>query len=601
MEELGWEQCDAILVTGDAYIDSPYTGAAVIGHVLMDAGYKVGVIAQPDVSLRLKDEGLKADKSTQFDHPGITSLGEPRLFWGVTGGCVDSMVSNYTAAKKFRKSDDFTPGGQNAKRPDRAVIAYSNLIRQAFKNTAPIVLGGIEASLRRIAHYDYWSDNIRRSILFDSKADILVYGMGEKAVLELAGAFENRLQVSGFKFQFNSRDLELKTVRGICYASPEKPEGFIELPSYDEVKADKKKFLEAFGLFYKNNDFMTAKGLVQKHDNRYLVQNPPAEALKPHELDGINELPFERDAHPYYKNMGSIKALDTIRFSINSHRGCYGECNFCAITVHQGRVVTSRSENSIIKEAELLTRLPGFTGYIYDVGGPTANMYATGCSKIKDGHCANRRCLFPDACPSLINSHLRQIKLLERIRKIKGVKKVFIGSGIRHDMVMADKKTGREYLKVLAQNHTSGQIKLAPEHSDARVLKLMGKPGTKSLVEFKDAFFEYSREAGLKQFITYYLIAAHPGCTEREMHTLKGYLSRELKARPEQVQIFTPTPGTWSSAMYHTGTDPFAGGGVFVEKGQKGRENQKEIIKGKERQAGSPIFKKRVKNKKSRH
>lgn len=582
MDELGWEQCDVILVTGDAYIDSPYTGAAVIGHVLMDAGYKVGVVAQPDTNLKLNTENLKLNGEGQDRAPDIKRLGEPRLFWGVTGGCVDSMVSNYTATKKFRKSDDFTPGGQNTKRPDRAVIAYSNLIRQAYKNTVPIVLGGIEASLRRIAHYDYWSDNIRRSVLFDAKADVLVYGMGERAVLELAGVMENRFQVSGSGFQKKENDQELRSIRGICYVSPEKQEGYIELPSYDEVKADKKKFSEAFGMFYKNNDFMTAKGLVQKHDNRYLVQNPPAEPLKPHELDRVNELPYERDAHPYYKSMGTIKALDTIRFSVNSHRGCYGECNFCAITVHQGRVVTSRSENSIIKEAELLTKLPGFTGYIYDVGGPTANMYATGCSKIKEGHCANRRCLFPEVCPSLINSHLRQIKLLERIRKIKCVKKVFIGSGIRHDMVMADKKSGREYLKALAQNHTSGQIKLAPEHSEARVLKLMGKPGTKSLLEFKDAFFEYSREAGLKQFITYYLIAAHPGCSEREMHSLKGYLSRELKARPEQVQIFTPTPGTWSSVMYHTDADPFTGQQLYVEKGQKGKENQKEIIKGEE-------------------
>ncbi len=600
MEELGWEQCDVILVTGDAYIDSPYTGAAVIGRVLMDAGYKVGVIAQPDTNLKLKAESLKLNGEVQDRPDDITRLGEPRLFWGVTGGCVDSMVSNYTATKKFRKSDDFTPGGQNTKRPDRAVIAYSNLIRQAFKNTVPIVLGGIEASLRRIAHYDYWSDNIRKSVLFDAKADFLVYGMGERAVVDLAGVIENRFQVSGFKFQEKENGQELRAIRGICYVSPEKPEGYLEIPSFDEVKYDKKRFIEAFKAFYKNNDFLSAKGLVQRQDTRYLVQNPPAEPLKPHELDRVNELPYERDAHPYYKSQGVIKALDTIRFSVNSHRGCYGECNFCAITNHQGRVVISRSENSILKEAELLTKLPGFTGYIYDIGGPTANMYATGCSKVKDGHCESRRCLFPEVCPSLINSHQRQIKLLERVRKIKGIKKVFIGSGIRYDMVMADKNNGSNYLKILAQNHTSGQIKLAPEHSDAGVLKLMGKPGTKSLVEFKDAFFKYSAEAGLKQFITYYLIAAHPGCSEREMHSLKGYLSRELKARPEQVQVFTPTPGTWSSVMYYTGIDPFTGGGIFVEKGQKGKENQKEIIKTQEEHKGGFVRKPYFKNKKGR-
>jgi uncharacterized radical SAM protein YgiQ len=550
IEKLGWTQCDIILVTGDAYIDSPYVGVSVIGHVLMDAGYKVGIIAQPSVIA-----GQDSD---------IARLGEPRLFWGVSGGCVDSMVSNYTAVKKPRRSDDFTPGDENTKRPNRAVIAYSNLIKQQFKNTAPIVLGGLEASLRRMAHYDFWQDGIRKSILFDAKADYLVYGMGERAVVELAKALDGAGSPAD--------------IRGICYISPEKPAVYIELPSFDEVIKDKGKFIESFRLLYDNNDPGSAKGLAQKQDTRWLVQNPPAALLTTGELDKVYELPYEYDAHPYYKGMGVIKALETIKFSITSHRGCFGECNFCAITTHQGRVVVSRSPGSIIKEAEKLTKLPGFKGYIFDVGGPTANMYMMGCSKIKNGHCANKRCIYPAVCENLEHDHGAELELLKKVRAIKGIKKVFVGSGIRHDMIMDDKNHGSEFLKELVINHVSGQVKLAPEHSEPAVLALMGKPGMESLKKFREQYFIINGENNLNQFLTYYIIAAHPGCTEKDMGKLKEFVQNELKAHPEQVQIFTPTPGTWSGVMYYTETDPFTGKHVFVEKNQGGKERQKAVI-----------------------
>lgn len=368
MKKIGWQCLDIILVTGDTYIDSPHIGVAVIGHVLAGAGYRVGIIAQPDAK----------------NGEDITRLGEPRLFWGVTAGSVDSMVANYTALKKRRHSDDFTPGGENTRRPDRATIAYANLIRRHFKNTKPLVLGGIEASLRRTAHYDYWDNAVRRSLLFDSKADILVYGMGEKAVLEIARRLEEKENI--------------QDIRGICYSSKEPKEGYILLPSYEDVKKDKSKFTEMFRLFYANNDPLTAQGLCQQQDSRYLIQNPPAYRLSEKELDAIYDLPFERDVHPHYKKQGEVRALDTIKFSITTHRGCYGECNFCSITVHQGKTISSRSAASILREAKALTQLAGFKGYIADVGGPTANMYGIECDKkLHKGSCKDKRCLYPGA------------------------------------------------------------------------------------------------------------------------------------------------------------------------------------------------------------
>ena len=554
IEALGWDQPDIILVTGDAYIDSPYIGIAIIGQVLANAGFRVGIIAQPDLN-------SAAD---------ISRLGEPRLFWGVTSGSVDSMVANYTALKKRRRQDDFTPGGLNEKRPDRAVIAYCNLIRRFFKATKPLVLGGIEASLRRVAHYDYWDDDIRRSLLFDAKADLLVYGMGERTILELAAKL-----ASGESFE---------PIRGLCYIAKEPNPDYLLLPSYECVKQDQREFSTMFQQFYQENDPITARGLCQQHETRYLIQNPPAPYPNTKELDAIYDLDYQRDLHPYYQKLGPVRALETIRFSINTHLGCYGECNFCAIATHQGRTVRSRSEASILAEAEKLTGLSDFKGYILDLGGPTANMYGIECSKkLQHGSCQQQRCLSPQICSSLKPSHERQLALLKKIRQIPGIKKVFIASGIRHDLIMSDRRFGLPYLKELVSHHISGQLKLAPEHTVDRILKVMGKPSSNQLIEFKDLFQRLNQQAKKDQFLTYYLIAAHPGCTQEDMLTLKRFSSKELQLRPEQVQIFTPLPSTYAALMYYTERNPFNGEKLFVEKDLKRKEEQKMVLVGRSR------------------
>ena len=545
---LGWEKLDIILVTGDSYVDSPFIGVSVIGQVLLKAGFRVGIIAQPDVQ--------SAD---------ITRLGEPELYWGVTGGSIDSMVANYTATKKRKRADDLTPGGQNNRRPDRAVIVYANLVRRHFKNTKPIVLGGVEASLRRIAHYDYWSDSVRRSILFDAKADVLVYGMAERTAVALA----ERLQAGQ----------DVTDLRGICTIAKEKPAGAIELPSFEEVARDKRAFIDMFHTFYRNNDPLTAKTLCQQQDTRYLVQNPPATPLTQPELDALYEIGFERAQHPFYEALGPVKALETIRFSLTTHRGCYGECNFCSIAVHQGRTVRWRSEDSIVREAERLAQLPDFKGISQDVGGPTANMYGFECEKkLARGSCADKRCLYPEICPQMDVDHGRQVALLRRLRQVEGVKKVFVASGIRYDLVLADQKHGARYLRDVVRHHTSGQMKVAPEHTQDHVLQRMGKPGAAVLVRFRDLFTGLTRAARKEQYLTYYLIAAHPGCTDKDMRALKRFASRDLKINPRQVQIFTPTPSTYSSLMYYTEMDPFTGEPLFVEKDLVRKERQKSIL-----------------------
>jgi uncharacterized radical SAM protein YgiQ len=550
LHKLGWSQPDIIIVSGDSYMDSPYIGTALIGRVLLDAGFRVGIIAQPDV-------GSGKD---------IKRLGPPRLFWGVTAGSVDSMVANYTATGKRRKSDDYTPGGINDRRPDRACIVYTNLIKRYFKESrVPIVLGGIEASLRRISHYDFKSNNIRRSILFDSKADLLVYGMGEKSTVSLARAMD--------------KGREFLDIRGLCYISRQRPDDYMELPSYEQVVNDKKKFVEAFQIFYRNNDPITARGLVQKHDNRYLIQNPPAHIMPERDLDRIYDLDFQRDLHPYYKKEGSVRALNTIRFSIATHRGCYGECNFCAIAVHEGRTVQSRSIPSVLREAKRIAGLPGFKGYILDVGGPTANMYGFECKrKLEKGICSDRRCLYPEVCPGLKPNHGKQLELLRNIRQIDGIKKVFVSSGLRYDLMFNDKKHFERYLEEIVLHHVSGQLKVAPEHMVGDVLELMGKTGTDSLLELKRKFDEISGAISKKQFLTYYLMAAHPGCSLDDMRRLKKYVNEKLHIKPEQVQIFTPTPSTYSTLMYYTGLNPFTGEKIFVEKSLKGKEKQKAAV-----------------------
>ena len=550
VEKLGWSKLDVILISGDSYIDSPHIGVAVIGKVLIDAGYKVGIIAQPDI----------------HSEKDITRLGEPKLFWGVSGGCIDSMVANYTASKKRRKKDDYTPGGENNRRPDRAVIAYSNLIRRFFKNTKPIVLGGIEASLRRIPHYDFWSNKIRRSILFDAKADCLIYGMGESAVLQLAESLSN--------FQF-----PISSIKGLCYISKTKIENYIELPSFEEVVTDKKAFSEMFFTFYNNNDPKTAKGLVQQNEKRYLVHNPPASFLKSDELDKIFDLKFERNHAPFYEKIGKVKALETIKTSVLTHRGCYGDCSFCSISVHEGRTVRSRSENSIVNEVKRITNLPKFKGYISDVGGPTANMYGFECSKkIERGICTKKACVFPEVCPQLKVNHSNQLSLLNKIRKIPGIKKAFVASGIRYDLIFSDHKFGMNYFKEIVKNHVSGQLKIAPEHSEDFVLNLMKKQNKEQLIKFKNLFYKLTDSVEKKQFLTYYFIAAHPGCTQKDMENLKSFTSRHLKTNPQQIQIYLPLPSTFSALMYYTETNPWTGKKIFVEKDLCKKEKQKNVF-----------------------
>jgi len=549
LKKKGWNCVDVILVTGDAYIDSPQIGAAVIGRVLEAAGYRVGIIAQPDMA----------------DDADIRRLGEPRLFWGITGGCMDSLVANYTALKKKRAGDDLTPGEKNNRRPDRAVIAYANGIRRCFKNTKPIVAGGIEASLRRIAHYDFWSDTVRRSILFDARIDILAYGMAEKAVLEIA----RRLKAGE----------NLRNIRGTCILEHEPPSGYVELPSFENAAAEKKAFHQMFGLFSANQDPITAQGLAQRHADRFLVHHPPQPHLTEAELDAVYALPFARSVHPFYAKQGKVRAMDTIAFSITTHRGCFGGCRFCSIALHEGRTILNRSEASVLEEARKLAARPDFRGVLADVGGATANMYGAVCLRQSvRGACADRRCLDPQPCPSLKTDHARQIRLLARLRGIYGVKKVFVASGIRHDLVLADRKHGVSYLRELVKHHVSGQLKIAPEHTAPAVLTLMGKAPTRALTEFKTLFARLNHEEGRKQFLTYYFIAAHPGCTEEDMRALQSFAARELYTTPQQVQIFTPLPSTWSALMYWTGVDPATGKRVFVEKDLKKKQRQKDIV-----------------------
>lgn len=554
MDARGWDYCDIILVSGDAYIDSPFIGVAMVGRMLERLGYKVGMIGQPDIN----------------SAEDISRLGEPRLYWGVSGGSVDSMVSNYTATKKFRNTDDYTPGGKNDKRPDRALSVYCNLIRRHFKDTVPLVLGGIEASLRRVTHYDYWSDKLRKPILFDSKADILIYGMGEIALEQLTKAIDEKRDYTD--------------IRGICYISKEANYEHHQLPSHAECLENKEKYIDLFDLFYDNNDPLAAKGLCQPVDSRYLIQNPPCDYLNEDEMDANSNLPFTRELHPYYAKDGKVKCLETIKFSIMTHHGCWGECNFCAIGVHQGRTIRTRSETNILKEAKDFNQYKDYKGIISDVGGPTANMYGYECDKkLKLGTCDFQRCV--DAthlCKTMKVDHSRNINLLRQVRAVEGVRKAFVASGVRYDLITEDKKHGYEYLKEMVQHHISGQMKVAPEHTQQHVLELMGKPGKQTLVDFKKLYDRLNKEEGKEQFLTYYLIAAHPGCEEKDMHELKRFTTDELQMNPEQAQVFTPTPGTYSAVMYYTEMDPKTRKKIFVEKDTKRKEKQKQIVVAKD-------------------
>lgn len=545
MDARGWKELDIILVTGDSFVDHPSFGVAIIARVLQAEGWRVGVISQPD---------WRSDRD-------ISALGRPRLFFGVTSGNVDSMVANYTASGKKRRSDDYTPGGQGGKRPDRAVIVYSNLIRRVFKDVK-IVLGGIEASLRRFSHYDWWSGKIRKSILLDSKADLLVYGMGEKPILEIARRLDREEKLP----------IDVRGTMG--WSSP--PQTGLELPSHEMVSSDKREYFRSVTLLYEETDPVRGERLFQLQDKRYVFQNPPP-IIKQDELDSYYSLPFTRRVHPVCLDRGPVKALETVRNSITTHRGCYGQCNFCAITLHQGRIVVSRSAESIVQEVESLTQDSEFKGTVTDLGGPTANMYGYECVlKLKRGSCKERRCLFPDVCASLKPDHSKYINLLEKVSRMPKVKHLFISSGIRYDLILSDEKAGMKFLDRLIDRHISGQLKIAPEHVSDRVLKMMGKPSREVLEKFLQ---EFSKRVGKRRrYVIGYFIAAHPGCELDDMILLKEFVSREMGYSPEQVQIFTPTPSTISTAMYYSGYDSPDGERVFVETSFSGRSKQKLVI-----------------------
>lgn len=529
MQQRGWKQCDFVYITGDAYVDHPSFGHAIISRILEAHGYKVGIIAQPDWR----------------DEKSITVLGTPRLGFLVSGGNMDSMVNHYSVSKKRRQQDSYTPGGVMGKRPDYATIVYCNLIRKVYKD-APIIIGGIEASLRRLAHYDYWSNQLKHSILIDSQADIISYGMGEKSIVEIADALDSGLAVKDITF-----------IDGTVYktASLDSVYDATVLPSYEELKKDKKNYARSFYIQYCNTDPFTGKRLAEPYrDNLYVVQNPPAKPLSTEEMDEVYRLPYMRNYHPSYEELGGVPAIREVKFSLISNRGCFGACSFCALTFHQGRIIQVRSHESLLEEAKLLTEEPDFKGYIHDVGGPTANFRAPACEKqLTKGACPNRQCLFPTPCKNINADHSDYIALLRKLRALPKVKKVFIRSGIRFDYLLADKN--RKFLKELCEHHVSGQLKVAPEHVSDKVLSKMGKPENSVYRQFIKEYKEMNGRLGLKQYLVPYLMSSHPGSSMKEAVELAEYL-RDLGYMPEQVQDFYPTPSTISTCMYYTGLDP---------------------------------------------
>ena len=552
MKKRGWEQCDFVYISGDAYVDHSSFGTAIITRLLESRGYKVGVIAQPD---------WKKKES-------IAILGEPRLGFLVSAGNMDSMVNHYTVNKKHRKNDAYSPGGKMGLRPDYATVVYCNLIRQTYKKT-PIIIGGIEASLRRMSHYDYWSDKLKRSLLLDSGADILSYGMGEHSIVEIAEALEAGIDVKDITY-----------IRGTVYKAKSLDhiyDDYIELPSYDEIVADKKKYAESFYTQYINTDAFSAKILVEKvKEKMYVVQNPPAMPLTQMEMDDVYSLPYMRDYHPVYKKMGGIPALSEIKFSLTSNRGCFGGCSFCALTFHQGRIIQTRSHENIIEEAETMTHDPDFKGYIHDVGGPTANFRAPACKKqFKHGACPNKQCLFPKPCSQLQADHKDYVTLLRKLRALPGIKKVFIRSGIRFDYLLADKD--KTFLKELCQYHISGQLKVAPEHVSDAVLDKMGKPHHEVYVDFTKQYKKMNERLGMDQYLVPYLMSSHPGSELKDAVTLAEYI-RDLGYMPEQVQDFYPTPSTLSTCMYYTGLDPRTMTPVYVPKDPHEKDMQRALI-----------------------
>lgn len=545
MEARGWAELDFVLISGDAYVDHPSFAPAVIGRYLESKGYRVGIIAQPDWN----------------DVNAFKKLGKPRLASLVTAGNLDSMLNKFTAAKKIRREDDYSPGGEAGHRPDRATLVYSNRMKEAYRDV-PLIIGGIEASLRRFGHYDYWSDTVRRSILVDSKADVLIYGMGELQIIELAEALDqNRFEES------------LPNIRGICYMSKEIPSiECVECPSFEEIKADKMAFADAFRIQYDEQDPFYGRPIVQKHGDRYVVQNVPALPLTQEQMDAAYNLPYTRKWHPIYDDKGGVPALSEVQFSLVSHRGCFGSCSFCAITNHQGRIIQNRSHQSLIDEAKLMINMDGFKGYIHDVGGPTANFRHLACDKqAVFGACKGRTCAAPEPCENLNTNHDDYVALLRKLRKLKGIKKVFVRSGLRYDYVLAD--NNKAFVKELCEHHVSGQLKVAPEHVSKRVTTMMGKAGKEEFLTFKKWFEEANHELGKKQYLVPYFMSSHPGCTLEDAIELAEFL-RDQHMYPEQVQDFIPTPGSLSTCMYYTGINPLDGKPVYVAK--KGRDKAKQ-------------------------
>ncbi len=558
MEARGWDACDFVFVSGDAYVDHPSFAAALVGRLLEAEGYRVGIIAQPDCG----------------DPLSCAVLGKPRLAFLVGAGNIDSMVSRYTAARKPRSEDSYSPGGKAGSRPDRATIRYAGLARTAFKDV-PVVIGGVEASLRRFAHYDYWSDTVRRSILLDAKADLLVYGMGERPMLEIARRLSAGEPISA-----------IRDVRGTCVRSHGDPglaEGsFVRLPDFEAVKdadpASLRAYAEHFAAQKRNADALRSKPLAERSDDRWVVQNPPAFPLESAELDRVYELPFVRRAHPMYDAEGGVPALKEVEFSLVSSRGCYGGCSFCAITFHQGRAVRGRTRASLVREAEKLAAAEGFKGYIHDVGGPTANFRGPACAvQGKGGACPDRECLHPDICPNLRIDHREYAETLRAVRSVRGVKKVFVRSGIRFDYLMADEKGRDAFLAELCEFHVSGQLKVAPEHVSARVLDAMGKSGNEIYESFRRAYAETNRKLGLKQFLVPYFISSHPGSTLDDAIELALHLKRTGFV-PDQAQDFYPTPGTLSTAMYRSGLDPRTMEPIYVARGEREKKLQRALL-----------------------
>ncbi len=551
MEKRGWEECDFVYVIGDAYVDHTSFGPAIISRVLESHGYRVGIISQPD----WKDES------------SITILGKPRLGFLVSGGNMDTMVNHYTVAKKRRQSDAYTPGGEIGKRPDRATIVYSNLIRKVYKQM-PIIIGGIEASLRRLGHYDYWSDKVKRSILLDSQADIISYGMGEKSIVEIADALNSGLEMKDITF-INGTVYKTNSLDSVYDA--------LQLPPFPEIIQDKRTFAQSFYTQYCNTDPFSGKRLVEKYsDNEYVVQNPPAKPLSQAEMDHIYALPYMRNYHPVYEEKGGIPIIQELKFSLVSNRGCFGGCSFCALTFHQGRIIQTRSHESIIEEAKAFQWDPDFKGYINDVGGPTANFRAPACKKqLTKGVCPNKQCLFPKPCANMEVDHSDYLKLLRKLRELPKVKKVFIRSGIRFDYLMADKDD--TFFKELCEHHISGQLKVAPEHVCDEVLSMMGKPENAVYEAFIKKYKATNAKLGKEQYVVPYLMSSHPGSTIKEAVKLAEYL-RDLGYMPEQVQDFYPTPSTISTCMYYTGLDPRTMKEVYTPKSPHEKAMQRALI-----------------------